>query len=60
MRIADKHSHLNGLEFMLVRAPSLWKEVMDAVSEIQFDFSKTPVMAGPAAIQRLRTLRRNS
>ena len=47
MRIADKHSHLNGLEFMLVRAPSLWKEVMDAVSEIQFDFSKTPVMAGP-------------
>ena len=47
MRIIDKHSHLNGLEFMLIRTPSLWKEVEDAISEIQFEFSKTPVMVGP-------------
>ena len=47
MRIVDKHSHLNGLEFMLIRTPSLWKEVEDAISEIQFEFSKTPDVASP-------------
>ena len=47
MRIVGKHSHLNGLEFMLIRTPSLWKEVEDVISEIQFEFSKTPVMVSP-------------
>ena len=47
MRVVCKHSHLNGLEFMLIRAPSLWKEVENAILEIQFEFSKTPIMAGP-------------
>ena len=46
MRILEKHSHLNGLEFMLIRAPLLWKEVEDTISEIHFEPSKTPVMAG--------------
>ena len=50
MRIVCKHSHLNGLEFMLIRAPSLWKEIEDAILEIQFEFSKTLVMAGPRKI----------
>ena len=48
MRIVCKHSHLNGLEFMLIRAPSLWKEIEDAILEIQFEFSMTLVMAGPS------------
>ena len=56
MRIVCKHSHLNGLEFMLIRAPSLWKEIEDAILEIQFEFSKTLVMAGPRKNTELRTL----
>ena len=47
MKIANKHSHLNGLEFMLIHAPSLWKEIEDAILEIQCKFIKTPVMAVP-------------
>ena len=46
MRIVNKHSHLNGLEFMLIHAPSLWKEVEGAVSIIQCEFSRIPVLAG--------------
>lgn len=46
MKIVNKHSHLNGLEFMLIRAPSLWKEIEDAITNIQHKFTKTPDMAG--------------
>ena len=33
MKIAQVYSHLNGLEFMLVRKPDLWQEIQDAVSK---------------------------
>ncbi len=46
MRIADKHSHLNGLEYLIIHASSQWEEVVDAISEMQFEVSKTPVTAG--------------
>ena len=31
MRIVEQYSHLNGLEFLLVHKPSLWKEIQDVV-----------------------------
>lgn len=40
MRIFDKHSHLNGLEFMLIHASSLWNEVEDAISKTRYENSK--------------------
>ena len=35
MRIANTYSHLNGLEFMLVRKPALWQEIQDAVNNVE-------------------------
>jgi hypothetical protein len=32
MRIVEKYSHLNGLEFLLVHKPSLWKEIQDVIA----------------------------
>ena len=46
MRIADKHSHLNGLEYLLIQASSRWEEVVDAIAEMRFDVKKTLVIAG--------------
>ena len=34
MRIAQVYSHLNGLEFMLVRKPDLWKEIQDTIINV--------------------------
>ena len=34
MRIAEVHSHLNGLEFMLIRKPALWAEIRNVVGRI--------------------------
>ncbi|MBQ4470336.1 MAG: restriction endonuclease [Synergistaceae bacterium] len=34
MRIAQIYSHLNGLEFMLVRKPDLWREIQQAISNV--------------------------
>ena len=35
MRIANTYSHLNGLEFMLVRKSALWQEIQDAVNNVE-------------------------
>ena len=34
MKIANIYSHLNGLEFMLVRKPDLWQEIQEAVKNV--------------------------
>ena len=34
MKIAHIYSHLNGLEFMLVRKPELWHEIQQAVKNV--------------------------
>ncbi len=34
MEIANVYSHLNGLEFMLVRKPELWQEIQDAIRNV--------------------------
>ena len=34
MRIAQVYSHLNGLEYLLVRKPDLWREIQKAVRNV--------------------------
>jgi len=34
MKIVEKYSHLNGLEFLLVHKKGLWKEIEDVIKSI--------------------------
>ncbi|MCY3017826.1 MAG: BglII/BstYI family type II restriction endonuclease [Planctomycetota bacterium] len=43
MRIAETYSHLNGLEFLLVHKPTLWKEIQTVVSAVDAQKCKTKV-----------------
>jgi hypothetical protein len=45
MRIAEIYSHLNGLEFLLVRKPLLWQEVEAVVAAVDASACKTKVSA---------------
>ena len=51
MKIAENYSHLNGLEFLLVHKPSLWREIEAVIaavdaSECQTKVSKEKKMKG--------------
>jgi len=41
MKIAETYSHLNGLEFLLVHRPKLWKEIKSVVREVDAEACKT-------------------
>jgi len=43
MRIAETYSHLNGLEFLLVHKPALWKEIQNVVSAVDAQKCRTKV-----------------
>ena len=43
MKIAETYSHLNGLEFLLVHKPTLWKEIRTVVSSVNAEECKTKV-----------------
>jgi len=43
MRIAQKYSHLNGLEFLLVHKPNLWNEIQEVITEVDAEACKTKV-----------------
>lgn len=43
MRIIEKYSHLNGLEFLLVHKPGLWDEVQDVIKQADATKCKTKV-----------------
>lgn len=34
MRVADVYSHFNGLEYLLIRKPSLWEEVCSIIARV--------------------------
>ena len=46
MEIAHVYSHLNGLEFMLVRKPGLWQEVRDAIQNVDAGLAFDKVSRG--------------
>lgn len=41
MKITETYSHLNGLEFLLVHKPKLWKEIKDVISSIDAEPCRT-------------------
>jgi hypothetical protein len=43
MRIVEKYSHLNGLEFLLVHKPGLWKEIQDVIAKADASTLKTKI-----------------
>jgi len=43
MKIAETYSHLNGLEFLLVHKPTLWKEIQTVISAVDAQLCKTKV-----------------
>lgn len=43
MKIAETYSHLNGLEFLLVHKPSLWKEIQDVIAAVDAKKCRTKV-----------------
>lgn len=43
MRIAEHYSHLNGLEYLLVHKPSLWREIQEVVASVDADSFKTKI-----------------
>ena len=43
MKIIVTYSHLNGLEFLLVHKPSLWKEIEKVIEEVDAEACRTKV-----------------
>ncbi|GIX29187.1 MAG: hypothetical protein KatS3mg123_3068 [Burkholderiales bacterium] len=43
MKIAETYSHLNGLEFLLVHKPTLWKEIQGVISAVDANECRTKV-----------------
>lgn len=43
MKIVETYSHLNGLEFLLVHKPALWKEIQGVVSSVDANKCRTKV-----------------
>ena len=43
MKICETYSHLNGLEFLIVHKPKLWKEVQSVIASIDANKCKTKV-----------------
>jgi len=43
MRIVETYSHLNGVEFLLVHKPKLWKEVTDVIREVDASTCRTKI-----------------
>jgi len=43
MRILETYSHLNGLEFLLVHKPDLWKEVQSVIKSVNAEKCRTKV-----------------
>jgi len=43
MRVVAKYSHLNGLEFLLVHKPDLWKEIVEVIAAVDAEACRTKV-----------------
>jgi predicted transposase YbfD/YdcC len=43
MKIAEKYSHLNGFEYLLVHKPELWKEIETVINAVDAEKCKTKV-----------------
>lgn len=53
MRIATHYSHLNGLEFLLVHQPRLWKEIRNVIESVDAAACRTKVSKETRSKDRL-------
>ena len=43
MKIAATYSHLNGLEYLLVHKPNVWKEIQNIITRVDSSKCRTKV-----------------
>lgn len=43
MKICETYSHLNGLEFLMVHKPKLWKEIQQVINSVDAEKCKTKI-----------------
>ena len=43
MKVVETYSHLNGLEYLLVHKPNLWKEIQNVIISIDAEKCRTKV-----------------
>jgi predicted patatin/cPLA2 family phospholipase len=43
MKIVEKYSHLNGLEYLLVHKPDLWNEIENVIKTVDAEKCKTKI-----------------
>jgi hypothetical protein len=43
MKIIEKYSHLNGLEYLLVHKPELWNEIENVIKTVDAEKCKTKI-----------------
>lgn len=43
MRIVETYSHLNGLEYLMVHKPKLWREIKDAIGQVDAHALRTKI-----------------
>ncbi len=43
MKIAEHYSHLNGLEFILVHKPQLWKQIQAVIGSVDANKFRTKI-----------------
>jgi hypothetical protein len=53
MKIIETYSHLNGLEFLLVHKPNLWKEIKDVIGLVDAEICKNKVSKEKTMIGKL-------
>ncbi len=53
MKIIETYSHLNGLEFLLVHKPRLWKEIKTVISSVDAENCKTKVSKEKTKVGKL-------
>ena len=44
MKIIEKYSHLNGLEFLLVHKPMLWEKIQEVINKVDAEKCKMEVL----------------
>jgi hypothetical protein len=53
MKITETYSHLNGLEFLLVRRPALWEEVQIVIEAVDAEQCRTKVSKEVRTLDKL-------
>jgi hypothetical protein len=53
MRIVEKYSHLNGLEYLLVHKPQLWEEIQYVIAAIDAEACRTKISKEKRTLDKL-------